>query len=403
MKDLSLQNARIVLVDSKDCFCIPYASVVRDRGKSRPSNASLPFLLEKCLPMDAEEMAICIPKAGRQKVGTLCFVVQRSQVQSQIDDAENQGQWIVAIVPQALLAVQSWIQDGSTPRECRLAWQSNCREWDLFDIQEGTIHGWRWADLDGATDWLSNDGVGHTQLTPMSGERIALVTSESDRFGISDSASRVEVLSQTAAIHRIENKIRVGQLKPWLDFRQSALSVRQRWLPIAKTLGLCLSVLTVALASLLVWQIGQISQWQKLDQDSQSRQQTLFAGLYPNQRIPNDIPGRLASEHRKLKKENDELKSVPRIASTLEVTTRFLTTLPDDAMFRVDSLVVQESLIAQVTGAAAKLEDFERIVQSLQENGFSFSPPSTNQMSDGYSMQIENMRFTETPIQGERE
>jgi len=131
---------------------------------------------------------------------------------------------------------------------------------------------------------------------------------------------------------------------------------------------------------------------------SQQMQEEAFRELFPKQSLPTDIAGRLKSEHRKLLAGLTEIDKAPPINSSLPILVRFLETLPDQTIFRIDGIRVISSEIIAIDGAVKTLQDFETLVSTLRSKGFRFATPNIQQMVDGFTLRLERLKFDDSNV-----
>jgi hypothetical protein len=384
---------KVVTLDSRDCFAVDTSEIGMEHFRS---TTSLAYELEQYLPLDAERMAIAIgPTPMRSKVRTnhgLVVVVDRAPVQERVSELELQGSWIAGVSPKFLIASQWWANEYGVIEGYILCRDGSEDVWDLLRIESECPKQWQWLSTASVKSTLLCD----TTQTPI---HIVGPISEDMQSFIAELGSRVhchEEMDIEKAISIAEEKWCNGNWSPWIDLRGRSIETRFRYAPLYPSLLATTTALLLFLAVSICQLLLQTYQLEKTIANNDSASYEVFRKLYPVQSVPADIPGRLGSELRKLNLARDEMSKEPPVYSSYPVLMQFLSRLPDESVFRVDSIRVKSDQITSVDGAARTLSDLESITQALRTGGFVFPPPSSTGMNEGFSIRLEQLKLSKS-------
>ncbi len=384
--EVSLSRPTVIILLSKDCYAVPIDQLP---NLTSLKCEHLAYVLEQFLPHDAESIAVSTNvKTLREKSSGLCIAVHREKIQSMIESHEANGEWIAGVTPKAFLAVEALLQDRTIEQDCVVIWQSDEHALDLLTIRRGKVIDWRWIS-DSSLEAELKLVLERDAILPL-----YFQLSEGKPFPEIGMASATALqITQDEAVDRIRPRIYAGKYYPSIDLRSSQLKTKYRLLPLSKTLGLALGGFVLALsATAILLSLKALDCAQEADL-AMDQQLEVFRELFPGQRIPGDIPGRLASERRKLLAETAELNNQPRVASVLPTVIRLFDAIPENAGIRVDFLSVSENTVNSIDGAVESLEDHQSILESFKAKRFTFAPPRIEQRKEGYSMQFERLQL----------
>jgi len=379
----------VIALDSSDCFAIDAMQIA---AKHFRSTTTLAYELEQYLPLDSERMVVDViasPKGMRTKREEgLIVVADRDALETTISDLEKDGTWIAGIAPRFLMGVQFWCQEQGI-RDGYLLWQNGEQDiWDYLKLQAGRPIIWRWLDAKSAIEEISIDTSGsEVHSVGKLADDLRGQVEQSGHPIRSHEASNIEVWAT-----RAEQLWSRGSWSPWMDFRGN-VKTRYRSAPIYASLLLftaSLLMLLVACAGYAYWKNTQLSD--SIATRDLERTET-FERLFPRQSVPTDIPGRLASELRKLESSKQELSKEPPIYSSLPIVIHFLNQLPEEAIFRIDVIRAKSQQLNSIEGSAKSLTDFQAFVSSLRTGGLQFAEPSVSQMKDGFSLRLERLTY----------
>ena len=389
----------VLAIRSIDCWPLPSA-VVWDTSEQLPRQ--LEFLVEEQLPLDAEDMIVSSLRSHRRMSGSSLIVVTRRQP---ILDAailcEQNHHWIASVSSLALLAVDELILKLQISSfDCLM--KSDTDGWDLVAVRDSVPVHWKWLGTNDIIPELhqvsssSNEnallGAGLVTQLPI------VMVSPSNIDGL---MRELHQLSREIIVEDQQNQCQLasdfsdrivrGTHIPMLDFRGDKLPTKEPFAPLRYSILAFLSLMVIAMTILhagLWWKAIHLS---KSASDSDIAQDVEFRKLYPGERVPTDVRGRLRSEWKKIKSSLEELQDAPPIESSLPPLVRLLNSLPRDEVFRIDTLQSKSTQITLVEGATRKLDGFEAIVQSIRKGGFEFQQPNVTTMADGFIIRIEKL------------
>ena len=382
-------SPEIIAIASKDCFVVPGDAIDWTAVKTK---TALAYQLEQFLPLDAEELCVCQQRFASNNHRSVLVACERSTVEGLIQELEDQDQWIACVSPKAILAAQSFLMRHVKAANVNLALEGDKGQWDLILIRNRICQQWQWGNGEAALAWIAETPMVESEVPRW----ICCTTNESqERIRSLADLSMVQtaVAAQDELIDLVRAAIMRRDFISWFDFRNGELPTKRQLLPIARTVLACCAVVIAMLVALLgmeLWQTNEILKQQQAAEDSQL---AIFNSLYPSQRIPTDVVGRLQSEKRILKRQQEELTNVPKVESALPVLVKLINELTADTVFRIDRFNIRSDRITSLDGAAVSLIDFDQTISHLKTAGFRFSPPSTIQMADGYSMRLEQIRL----------
>jgi hypothetical protein len=419
----------VVALRSEACFAVPKSSV---QSVQRLSDTRLSFELETLLPIDAEEMAV-------RRVNDLIVVTNKSIAQSIVDTEEDQGKWIGGVSPLVFLALEEWISctnksQLALPSAYQILWMSDQLDYsDLVSISNGMPCQWtvldnRRLEQELATYLLApsslqasnhrNNGSNPEPLAldtgsdtaiiqriaPVANQKIPLLILGKPPHDFDSVLKSLPVIvhepeaSQHEFAERYSKRWIDGSVAPWCDLRGGSLRTRAPLAPLARSLTLLALTSCVVVGLVFGWLVWDGFAIQGRLKASEQMQEEAFRELFPKQSLPTDIAGRLKSEHRKLLAGLTEIDKAPPINSSLPILVRFLETLPDQAIFRIDGIRVISSEIIAIDGAVKTLQDFETLVSTLRSKGFRFATPNIQQMVDGFTLRLERIKFDDSNV-----
>jgi len=419
----------VVALRSEACYAVPKSSV---QSFQRLSDTRLSFELETLLPIDAEEMAV-------RRVNELIVVTNKSMAQSLVDTKEDQGNWIGGVSPLVFLAIEEWISctnksQLALPSAYQILWMSDQSDYsDLVSISNGMPCHWTVLDnrrleqelttylQDLSSLQRSGQGANATDSEPMAlatgsdpaiiqsitpdpNQKIPLVILGKSPHDFDSFLKSLPVLihepeaSQHEFAKRYSKRWLGGSVAPWCDWRGGSLRTRAPLAPLARSLTLLALTSCVVVGLVFGWLVWDGLAIQSRLNASQQMQEEAFRELFPKQSLPTDIAGRLKSEHRKLLAGLTEIDKAPPINSSLPILVRFLETLPDQTIFRIDGIRVISSEIIAIDGAVKTLQDFETLVSTLRSKGFRFATPNIQQMVDGFTLRLERLKFDDSNV-----
>ncbi len=383
-----------LLLDSQQCFVVESAELPKE---SLRTNTTLAFAIEEMLPADAEDLAIAITSSEPK----LIVAVDAARFQAEVVRLESNGAWIAGVVPLALMATQSVVR-RSRYKDADIFWQDNEKNcWNWVCVRNGQPVRWRWGQETSVVDEFLSASV---EIRQPSHSNLPIVVigepSEAELELLRGKGQIIEfgTLSMSDEALQAASVCRRSAYRPWIDLRSSRLKASQPFRPLLAGLTI-LGVALLLFQQVLLWNLGNLTASQHSTiAESDEEQHRLFRLQYPKAAVPTDIPGRLRSELQKLTKSQSELHSQPPVISALPISVDFLSSLPDDAQFRIDAMSCQSERVSNIDGAVATLDDLQKLVTSLRSARFQFQEPNVTPMRDGFTLRLMNVSRDEKAL-----
>ena len=356
------------------------ATIEHNGGRARQRNP-MTFLFEEQLPLSAEDIVCDFVVRKRQALGVAAKLAELREL---IEIFANFGLIIQSITPITMLVLQNMTQmlenlDGS------LVLLNDDRNTHLIVIKSGKPILWR--ILRNSTEEIVREYHLIRHSFPDLNRGIAVnVSSEASQKLSATDANVLDSIEQDLIASCAETASRVinGQEDPWVELLRPPLEVaggRARINQRSKRLvKLCVSALFLLFCFAAGFWI-RADKYDSLADSLQQEQETIFAELFPGQRIPSGVRSRLASEQRKLAGLTGHVDDVPSLNSALVTIYRILSPLPKDLRFRILEIHIDGESI-YLEGEARQHGDADLIAASLRSVGFDVSPPRTERLAE---------------------
>lgn len=387
----------VVSIETTDCFVLPSSQI--DLRQFKTVDA-LAIALEEHLPLDAEEMVVRVTKKSQSKE-SLTIVSERSLLAGEVERLEIGEYWIAAISCTCLLAVQELTFDPDVPVSFDCLWKNPRNGWDLVRVRDSMPVDWQWTDESQLLTDLNSRTVATKGSVPGgtgSAESVPLFIQGTPSTLNADSLHELRELIQVTPdadqiefARRMADRIVRGSAIPWINLAGKQLPTREPWAPIRMPLLILLGIICTALVTFQSTLLWRASNFTTTAAEADGEQIAAFRKLYPGQRIPSDIVGRLRSEHRNLHSTEQEMQKEPPVYPVLPVLAQFLNSLPEEAQFRMDHVKAQSNQIVSAEGATRTLEDFQSLVGAIRRAGFEFQQPNIINMVDGFTVRLEKL------------
>jgi hypothetical protein len=387
----------VVSIDTTDCFALPSSQIDLQQFKTVDA---LAIALEEHLPLDAEEMVVRVAKKSQSKE-CITIVSERPLLAEEVERLQIGEHWIAAISCTCLLAVQELTFDPDVPDSFDCLWKNPRNGWDLVRVRDSIPVEWQWMDESQFQDDLKSRTVaikgsvagdtGREESVPL------FIQGTSSTLETNSLHELREPIQVNAAADQVEfarlmaDRIVRGSATPWINLAGKQLPTREPWAPIRMPLLILLGIICTALVTLQSTLLWRASNFTTTSAEADDEQISAFRKLYPGQRIPSDIVGRLRSEHRNMQLTEQELQKEPPVYPSLPVLAQFLNSLPAEAQFRIDHVKAQSNQIVSAEGATRTLEDFQSLVGAIRRAGFEFQQPNVVNMVDGFTVRLEKL------------
>ena len=412
-------SGHVVLLATKHCYCLPMLS-----GDNALELQDQKYQLESSVPLDAEEMSLAViasaaspgqvaddseaknsvpvgrrlrelfrPSNGPQHAIT----VDGSAVQAALSANQIDLETVLAVMPLAMVAMQAAKKHESTFQ----LFLVGVAGVDLIKAINGKLQDWQWVSFEracqiaslGTREWADSRKLADNREWADNTEPCAVFIGNSGgpvrkqeelaaAFKASDIATRMIAVEEE---DRVISDLHAGRTLPIVNLNNGPLAVVDASRPARRSqlLALCLALLVLlSTAGGLFWR-GQNYRAQTLDLTEQ--QEEVYKDLFPKQRVPVGMMGRVESEYRKLKAVKSN-KMQPKIPEVLPVMRAFWEGLPSDARFQISRLDFLGRSVRDLDGRAKTFEDYERFTNSLSEKGFSFPRTERRQTASGVTL-----------------
>lgn len=375
-------GAPIVLaLESRHCL----SARVSTPQSGRKRRQAWSFAFEEQVPVAAEDFVADFLPLGQGEALGVC--VELAWLRPIVDALENQNLRMPLASPLAWLATaQAASDDPGLDAVVVRGQPQEARGVDVLELRDGRPLAWHWYPQDSLESLAP---LQHGPSSPSATSKIGLVApgdlAAAPGFGNPLGPEAAVLLGDVDSAAGRHALALISQgTTPWLNFRQGPLATRTP-LQVYHRPTVALLV-AVAIALLCVTAVTQwrTARYRSLQQQLVTQQAEVFAGLFPQQRLPSGIKARLTSEHRKLaglggQEADAGLIQEPSALAHLE---RVLEHLPSDVTFRVVGLQIDPDVI-RVDGEALSHSDADRIVSSLRQSGhFEVEQPRTQTKSD---------------------
>jgi hypothetical protein len=361
---------------------------LQDATGASKSWDAIRYEVENRIPFDAENLVVTSVFHRWKNAQSLVLAVPMT-IASEIANLESQGAWIACVAPEVLLATQQLLAELPELSTGLIFWVHDDSV-DQVKIDARVPTQWFWLSMDE-----------FQELIPTLDSNALIIDSRSQgaRESLMDESIPSSIAKRTDSMgdfnKRAISAIHAGELSPWFDFRRCGIETQSKSYPIAAN-GMALLVASI----LAMLTISITLLWKGLDAHSDSNslriaQEDAFKAQFPKQSTPGDIAGRLRSELRNAQLSQQQWSEVPRTPSALPGLLRCLSSFPEDAIFRIDSLRSDTDKSVSVSGACRTLSDLEALTQAFRKAQFQFNPPSMKQMADGYSFRFDRLAIPE--------
>jgi hypothetical protein len=273
--------------------------------------------------------------------------------------------------------------------------------WDLVRVKNAVPTDWLWLGINDIVSELTHATLlggsnSVDERLPIQQSPIVVVSSNfaelvSELSKLDRKILLEDQTNQKQLASEFARRIIRGTHKPMIDFRGDKLPTKEPLAPLRYSLFAFLSLLVLAIAIFHASLWWRASYFAKSANDSDIAQDVVFRQLYPGERVPTDVRGRLRSEWKKIQSSLAEMDDAPPIESSLPPIIRLLNCLPKEEVFRIDTIQSKSMQISLVEGATRKLDGFEAIIQSIRKGGFDFQQPNVTNMADGFIIRIEKL------------
>ncbi|MEM8735169.1 MAG: hypothetical protein AAGG44_13145 [Planctomycetota bacterium] len=388
----------LLTVPTDHCF-----SILGSHGhpKSEKERRQLCFRLEDELFFDAEEIAFDLLAAGDHQIA---IVVKKSE----LNDALAQCDSTLAVVPESLLLLQG-IRSGFAPSSkvslsngerqvllLRRDQWTEYLEWDRSNLHRWSIHDS--AEASSLVDQCSSGpdskvaAIWSIETTKDKG------LTQLGQPGDSVNGTRVHPVKHseyhdllTKTVHEIVS----GKQPPILNLRCNGDKSTDPLAPAMPALGLAIAAsffLLVTVASAFVYRGWS---YRKRAELLASKQAEVFTELFPGQRVPVGLTGRIESEYRRLKATRSESQVLD--ATALPVLYQFMASAPDEFRFQVQRVEFATNELTRVEGLVEGLRELELLRESFEAAGFRLPPLRAEQVSGGVIINWANVAWKATP------
>lgn len=342
------------------------------------------YRLEEHLPLDAEDVTADFVTAGPGRA--LGVAVKTKPVADIIESLTQAGLEVGAVRPTALLALHEALlaRNGDEAERFVVIASDNI---DMFRLSGDRPAAWESCgpDAEQLCQRLRAELLARRVEEPVK----ALVAGEppTNAFPMLERElgrpcekiaddSPLELATRAAA-----SALSDGQAG-WVELRRGELSESNPWTRFGAAVRI-LGILAVLLPTVLTAGMLLRSQrYEALAQRQDREQQNLFSTLYPNQQVPLEVRGRLASEHRRLAGVSGSDAAIPARPCALEALRQVVAHLPGEIRLRIEQVRIDPDVVL-INGQARGHGDAERICQSLRQAGFQVGSPRTESLVGG--------------------
>ena len=379
LKELGCAGGEVVVgIPSREVL---FARVNTEGLPRRQRRKASLYRLEEHLPVDVETLtAEFLPLSASEAMGV---AVDTDYARGIMEQVESTGLEVAALCPTALLVLAHWV--GVSPdADLILMRMGNGAE--LFSMRDDRIASWDSLPADTTAARRSIDAA------LLSGspekERIRLLACgegagdlAGDSHGEAIEMQRLAEPSLSEAACAVAERLLQGGSTPiavdlCVDDLRAPAPWRAARTPLRLAAGLSCVLLALA-AGVLLWKGWRSHQ---LEQDYRQQQSAQFRKLFPNSRVPTNVPSRLRSERDRLAGVSGEQRDIPVRTEGLETLRMVAESLPKTMRLRILEFRVSDSGL-MLEGQVRSHGDAEVIFQSLRKMGFRVDPPRTEQLS----------------------
>jgi hypothetical protein len=349
---------------------------------SKRTNDAIRFAAESKLPLDAESIVVdTLSDAGTGTDQITAVATNSERLRDKVRELESNRIRVVAIVPETLVWLQSWLDRGQLKQPSRILLLRSS-EVEICKIDAGgRLTDWQVTNATSARERLkqwyeSNGGEDATLYCAVMEESARGLASEAwlERAKPLDGAESKYLLPLT---DRIVSK----RSQPWVNLFQTPLADRAMAENQDSSLKLFAAAATVFVALLAGWLALGIVRDQKFTASCDRELRELYSQLHPNEKVPGAVGRRLQSEYREIKNQQAALPKDNGEQSAISVLRQFVEGLPQEWPFEVEEVRIDpQKLFVQC--AVTKQEDAGKLVAAMEKSGLECEPPSITLRAD---------------------
>ena len=338
---------------------------------------AMAYALEDFLPLAAEEIVSDFVVLGDEAFGVSAEV---DSLRPLLSALEESGIAVASIVPTAILTLQYYVKNGPSrggpPGRQIIAWQYEDAV-DLFELIDDKPHAWRFLSA-------SKEAVAREiqMLGPASDVDEVRFCNLSDELQEAGGAEvTVDRQHPLLAASRSAAAILAGREQPWIELRREPLGKYDPYRPIRASLRLCAIATACLLLSLSITAWIRADKYQRVVEQYQFKQESIFRHVFPGKRVPVGVSVRLESEERRLAGITGRLEGVPRLESAAGLLRDLLRPLPEDLRYRLLEIRLEGDNV-NLDGEIRSHGDADILATALRENGFQVDAPHTEQLAE---------------------
>ena len=376
-KHLQTSRASVVLTVRSDRTLV--AQFAPRSSRETTDRQTLQFRFEESLPVLAEDMTSDFIVTDIEILGV---GVETDAYRDLIEGLEDSDLVVKAIVPTSLLIAQQLL--ASNPRTADFLLIRGLEGEDLFQLREGKPMNWWYRPsppiASGPDEFAAVIAceLVHSERTLTLSTACELSQWPSQLQGEMN-ITHLDPASTQQLLNSAANRVAQDLIAPWINLRQGQLQPGGPLRQIHGPIVACLSAALFLLLSLSVGFFARASQYQRQMDDMLDQQKEIFSAALPQAPVPRSgVVSRLKSEERIMRGARERTQDVQLSPSAVYVAQQVLTALPALGTLNVRELTIDNGSV-DIDATFSSFGDVNKVVSSLQENGFAMSPPSSFQ------------------------
>ncbi len=342
------------------------------------------YRLEEQLPLDAEALtADFLPPVGGRALG---LAVETARVRTLIGQLAQAGIQIAAVCPTSFLTLWGCDHNGSEPVDYTVI--TNGSTFEVFRQSERRPAAWYIVPGTRAelircieVDLLQNPVESNEVSGRLIGKFDRNITEPLEKelpisFAQWTDEQPVEPAARTAA------SVLVGETAGWVNFRRDELAMPNPWGRVAGLINAAVILGLVLLSALAGTFYLRGRHYADVVSRCEQKQEAEYRKLYPNQPVPGNVIGRLASELKRLAAVSGSGIEIPERASALEALRGVVTNLPASVRLRIVQMQIGPGGII-IEGQTRNHADAEVPSRSLKRGGLAIDSPRTERLGVG--------------------
>ena len=371
----------VIGVASSACFPVELPKV----AKRSPSHAARAFAAEEYVPIAAEDIAFW-------HTNDVLIATDATLLNAFLQSQSHVAQ-VIDVSPNAWLAAKQVMQLEKIEHVTLRIWYPDSVEEII--VQQRTLGPWR---------WIRHDEFRVRHHSPSSSqpqsEEISVVNLKGepalDLTTLPISAEQFYRKSYEELVQATALSIAQGRCHSGLRFSAPNLHAFQPQAPSQKwQTGL------VTLSLLLVFGLGLSLQWrsyrfrQMADQEAQESEK-VFKRLFPQQRVPTGLLGRMESEFRKLQAVKlGDSSDRPDNASCLPTAIAFWKALASVQHYDIQTIQLQGKNLVSLSGVCQSFDAADQVRQALIREGFAVPVLSSSTSPGGITLELPVSAWSE--------